>query len=109
MGDNDESPLLKDQADCMSKCAMLMLILQRTYLEISPAVVKRSTKHARCLEQKNLLCKVILSIACPSLVHNTALKASFVILDFRIQYFFADGVCTRLYKNLSIFRVIGTL
>jgi hypothetical protein len=106
MGDNDESPLLKDQADCMSMCHAHAHITENI---ISPAVVKRSTKHARCLEQKNLLCKVILSIACPSLVHNTALKASFVILDFRIQYSFADGVCTRLYKNLSIFRVIGTL
>jgi hypothetical protein len=42
MGDNDKSPILKDQADYMSKCAMLMFISKRTYLELRPAVVKLS-------------------------------------------------------------------
>ena len=45
MGDEIESPLLENQSDYMSKCAMLMFVSQRTYPEIRPAVVKLSTKY----------------------------------------------------------------
>jgi hypothetical protein len=34
MGDDDDAPLLDDQSDYMSKCAMLMFLSQRTYPEI---------------------------------------------------------------------------
>jgi hypothetical protein len=45
MGDELDSPLLENQSDYMSKCAMLMFILQQTYPEIHPAVIKLSTKY----------------------------------------------------------------
>jgi hypothetical protein len=45
MADDVVSPLLKEQAEYMSKCAMLMFISQRTYPEICPAVIKLSTKY----------------------------------------------------------------
>ena len=45
MGDELDSPLLENQSDYMSKCAMLMLVSQRTYPEIRPAVIKLSTKY----------------------------------------------------------------
>jgi hypothetical protein len=45
MGDELDSPLLENQSDYMSKCAMLMFILQRTYQEICPVVIKLSTKY----------------------------------------------------------------
>jgi len=45
MIDDINSPLLEDQADYMSKCAMLMYVSQRTYPEIRPAVIKLSTKY----------------------------------------------------------------
>jgi hypothetical protein len=45
MADDVNSPLLKEQAEYMSKCAMLMFISQRTYPEIRPAVIKLSTKY----------------------------------------------------------------
>jgi len=50
MADDEDSPLLKDQSDYMSKCAMLMLIPQRTYPEIRPAVIKLSTKYNKATE-----------------------------------------------------------
>jgi hypothetical protein len=50
MADDEDSPLLKDQSDYMSKCAMLMFILQRTYPEIRPAVIKLSTKYNKATE-----------------------------------------------------------
>jgi hypothetical protein len=45
MGDELDSPLLENQSDYMSKCVMLMFVLQRTYPEIRPAVIKLSTKY----------------------------------------------------------------
>ena len=45
MGDELDSPLSENQSDYMSKCAMLMLVSQRTYPEIRPAVIKLSTKY----------------------------------------------------------------
>ena len=45
MADDVDSPLLEDQTDYMSKCAMLMYVSQRTYPEIRPAVIKLSTKY----------------------------------------------------------------
>ncbi len=50
MGDDDESPLLQDQAEYMSKCAMLMFLSQRTYPEIPPAAIKLSTKYNKATE-----------------------------------------------------------
>jgi hypothetical protein len=44
MGDDEDSPLLKDQTDYMSKCAMLMFLSQQTYPEICSAAIKLSTK-----------------------------------------------------------------
>lgn len=38
MGDDINSPMLKDQADYMSKRAMIMFVSQRTYPEIRPTV-----------------------------------------------------------------------
>jgi hypothetical protein len=43
--EDEELQLLPDQADYMSKVAMLMFISQRTYPEIRPAVIKLSTKY----------------------------------------------------------------
>jgi hypothetical protein len=37
MGDDDELPLLKNQSDYMSKCAIHLFLLQRTYPKIWPA------------------------------------------------------------------------
>jgi hypothetical protein len=45
MTDEDDSPLLTDQADYMSKCAMLMFLSQQTFPEICPAAIKLSTKY----------------------------------------------------------------
>ena len=50
MADDVDSPLLKEQAEYMSKCAMLMFISQRTYPEIRPAVIKLSTKYNKVTE-----------------------------------------------------------
>jgi hypothetical protein len=50
MADDEYSPLLKDQLDYMSKCAMLMFISQRTYPEIYPAVIKLPTKYNKAIE-----------------------------------------------------------
>ncbi len=50
MADDVDSPLLKDQAEYMSKCAMLMFLSQRTYPEIRPAVIKLSTKYNKATE-----------------------------------------------------------
>jgi hypothetical protein len=50
MTDEDDSPLLTDQADYMSKCAMLMFLSQRTFPEIRPAVIKLSTKYNKAME-----------------------------------------------------------
>jgi hypothetical protein len=44
MGNEDDSHLLHNQTDYMSKCAMLMFLSQRTYPEICPATMKLSTK-----------------------------------------------------------------
>ncbi len=44
MGDDEDSPFLKDQTDYMSKCAVLMFLSQQTYPEIRPAAIKLSTK-----------------------------------------------------------------
>jgi hypothetical protein len=51
LGDDPCSPLLEDQADYMSKCAMLMFLSQRTYPEIRPAVIKLSTKYNKATEE----------------------------------------------------------
>ncbi len=50
MGDDDSYPVLDDQKQFMSLCAMLMFVLQRTYPEIRPAAVKVSTKCNRATE-----------------------------------------------------------
>jgi hypothetical protein len=50
MTDEDDSPLLTDQADYMSKCAMLMFLSQRTFPEIRPAAIKLSTKYNKATE-----------------------------------------------------------
>ncbi len=50
-GDDIISPILKDQADYMLKCAMLMLVLQRTYPEICPVIIKLSTKYNKAMEE----------------------------------------------------------
>jgi hypothetical protein len=50
MGDDDESPKLLDQREFLSKCSMLMFVLQRTYPEIRPATVKLSTKYNKATE-----------------------------------------------------------
>jgi hypothetical protein len=50
MGDDDESPKLTNQSDYMSKCAMLMFLLQCTYPEIRPAAIKLSTKYNKATE-----------------------------------------------------------
>jgi hypothetical protein len=51
MGDNIDSPLLADQADYMSKCAMLMYASQRTYPEICPVPIKLSTKDNKATKE----------------------------------------------------------
>jgi hypothetical protein len=50
MTDEDDSPLLTDQSDYMSKCAMLMFLSQRTFPEIRPAAIKLSTKYNKATE-----------------------------------------------------------
>jgi hypothetical protein len=50
MGDDEDSPLLHDQSEYMSKCAMLMFLSQRTYPEIRPAAIKLSTKYNKATE-----------------------------------------------------------
>lgn len=50
MGEDDESPMLKNQTEFMSKCSMLMFVLQWTYPEIRPAMVKLSTKYNKATE-----------------------------------------------------------
>jgi hypothetical protein len=50
MGDELDSPLLKDQSEYMSKCAMLMFLSQRTYPEIHPVMIKLSTKYNKAPE-----------------------------------------------------------
>jgi hypothetical protein len=45
MGDDDDSPLLTDQTEYMSKCVMRMFLSQRTYPEICLAAIKLSTKY----------------------------------------------------------------
>jgi hypothetical protein len=47
---DDESPKLKHQVDYMSKCAMLLFLLQRTYPETHPAAIKLSTKYNKAAE-----------------------------------------------------------
>jgi hypothetical protein len=51
MGDNIDSSLLKDQSDYMSKCGMLMFLLQRTYPEIHPTVIRLSTKYNKVAKE----------------------------------------------------------
>ncbi len=51
MADDVNSPMLEDQSDYTSKCAMLMFVSQRTYPEIRPAVVKLSTKYNKATEE----------------------------------------------------------
>jgi hypothetical protein len=51
MGDDSSSPILKDQADYMSKCAVLMFVSQRTYPKICPAIIKLSTKYNKATEE----------------------------------------------------------
>jgi hypothetical protein len=55
MGDDDTSPLLKNQKQFMSLNSMLMFIGQRTYPEIRPTVIKLSTKYNKATELD--LCK----------------------------------------------------
>jgi hypothetical protein len=50
MGDDDLYPILDDQRQFMSLCAMLMFVSQRTYPEIHPAAVKLSTKYNQATE-----------------------------------------------------------
>ena len=50
MGDDDSYPVLEDQKNFMSLCAMLMFVSQRTYPEIRPAAVKLSTKYNKATE-----------------------------------------------------------
>jgi hypothetical protein len=50
MTDEDNSPLLTDQSNYMSKCAMLMFLSQRTFPEIHPAAIKLSTKYNKATE-----------------------------------------------------------
>jgi hypothetical protein len=57
MGDDDSYPVLDDQKNFMSLCAMLMFVLQRTYLEICPAAVKLSTKYNKATELDMLKAK----------------------------------------------------
>jgi hypothetical protein len=45
MGDDDDSPLLKDQREFLSKSAQLAFVSQRTYPEIRVATAKLSTKY----------------------------------------------------------------
>jgi hypothetical protein len=50
MDDDEESCLLQNQSDYMSKFAMLMFLSQRTYPEICPATIKLSTKYNKATE-----------------------------------------------------------
>jgi hypothetical protein len=50
MGEDDESPLLQNQKEYMSKCSMLMYLSQRTYPEICPAVGKSASKYNKASE-----------------------------------------------------------
>jgi hypothetical protein len=51
MGNDNNLPMLKDQADYMSKCVMLMFVSQRTYPKICPAIIKLSTKYNKAMEE----------------------------------------------------------
>jgi hypothetical protein len=50
MGDDDESPLLKDQKEFMSKNSLLMFGATRTYPEIRPFVGRLATKYNKATE-----------------------------------------------------------
>jgi hypothetical protein len=51
MGDDIDSPLLKDQSDYMSKCAMLMFLSQCMNPEIHPTAIKLSIKYNKATEE----------------------------------------------------------
>ena len=50
MGDDTDSPLLKDQMEFLSKCLQLAFVSQRTYPEVRTATVKLSTKYNKATE-----------------------------------------------------------
>lgn len=51
LGDNVGSPLLADQTEYMSRCAMLMYLSQCTYPEICPIAIKLSTKNNKATKE----------------------------------------------------------
>ncbi len=50
IGDDDNSPLLQDQTEYLSKCVMLMLLSQRTYPEIHLVTIKLKITYNKVTE-----------------------------------------------------------